>query len=613
LTPLAVIDRYLDAASADPLDRDGFLAVLGLDADLLGRWIALLGGPAMPGELGARLDALTAAQFQELAASQALAVLTVSGGTRFGLEPWQNTLNASYLAEVLGESLGLGDPSVRWRVLLALGGINLPEDDRLGELLAFRGTRLELLEDAEPLLRIFAVADLLELLDPEAAQRAAGLLLGIEPLAFQAALRTAESRARQALVRLDLEVDQELDRSERVWLRLRIGLLGRLFGDLGIGRAAWPRLAALHAGVARMLFAVPPRLFLIDQAAGRLAPVDGQGPAIGLDSATSLVARGARLGERVEFYDELDGAVADRQLLRLLRSEAGVCLPVNAGPAQPVLGVLLLPLEEDADDDEFTLALYARELARRLGAGQVLEQAEQQRVVRYRQREEQRLRELVHEANNPLSIVQNYLHILQLTLGEHPRAVEQLRLIAAELHRVTDLLGQIRQVPEPLEGSVDRDSKAEPREVDLNALVGRLVEMHRGYGQERGAELSAALPAGALRLRSDEQRIAQILTNLMRNALEADRDHRVRVEALGGAFRDGREGVLLVVSDTGPGLPREVLERLGAPQRSSKGGDHAGLGLHLVHRLVAELSGSIDVRTAPGQGTTFTVFLPLTP
>src|SRR5512138_2434344 len=42
LTPLAVIDRYLDAASADPLDREGFLAVLGLDADLLGRWTALL-------------------------------------------------------------------------------------------------------------------------------------------------------------------------------------------------------------------------------------------------------------------------------------------------------------------------------------------------------------------------------------------------------------------------------------------------------------------------------------------------------------------------------------------------------------------------------------------
>jgi signal transduction histidine kinase len=363
-----------------------------------------------------------------------------------------------------------------------------------------------------------------------------------------------------------------------------------------------------------MLFAGTPRLFVVDESVGRLCPVDGQGPAIGLDSATSQVARGARLGERVEFYDELDAAVADRQLLRLLRSEAGVCLPVSNGPAQPVLGVLLLALEEDGDaDDEFAMGLYARELACRLGAGRTHAQAEQQQLIRYRQREEQRLRELVHEANNPLSIVQNYLHILQLTLGEHPRAVEQLRLIATELQRVSDLLAQIRQVPEPGETAAEREPKAEPRDVDLHGLVGRLVEMHRGYAREQGAEISALLPPAALRIRSDEQRIAQVLTNLIRNALEADRDHRVRVELLGGAFREGREGVLLLVTDTGPGLPREVLERLGAPQRSSKGGEHAGLGLQIVHRLVAELSGSIDVRSAAGQGTTFTVFLPLAP
>jgi signal transduction histidine kinase len=60
-------------------------------------------------------------------------------------------------------------------------------------------------------------------------------------------------------------------------------------------------------------------------------------------------------------------------------------------------------------------------------------------------------------------------------------------------------------------------------------------------------------------------------------------------------------------------LPRAVLDRLAEPKQSTKGGDHAGLGLRIVHRLVGELKGSIDVRTSTGAGTTFTVHLPLKP
>jgi signal transduction histidine kinase len=361
-----------------------------------------------------------------------------------------------------------------------------------------------------------------------------------------------------------------------------------------------------------MLFAAEPMLLLLDQSAGRLESVSGRGPRIAIESATSVVARSARLGERVEFYDEPEAAVADRHILRILRAEAAVCLPISAAPAQPVLGVLLFPFAEDEDeDDEFAMQLYARELARRLAAAHARQQTEQQGLQRFRVREEQRLRELVHEANNPLSIVQNYLHLLEMTLAAEPKAVEQLRLIGAELRRVANLLAQMRHVPDVIESA--QETVVEPRLVDLDALVARLVEMHRGYAKEREASISAALPATPIRLRSDDQRIAQVLSNLIRNGIEASREHSVRVEVLGGAFRDGREGVLLSISDTGPGMPRDVLERIGSPQRSNKGGDHAGLGLLIVHRLVGELSGSMDIRTAPGLGTTITIFLPLSP
>jgi len=56
-----------------------------------------------------------------------------------------------------------------------------------------------------------------------------------------------------------------------------------------------------------------------------------------------------------------------------------------------------------------------------------------------------------------------------------------------------------------------------------------------------------------------------------------------------------------------------VLARLTEPKQSTKGGDHAGLGLHIVHRLVHEIGADIDVRTAQGEGTRFSIFVPLEP
>jgi len=619
LTPLAVIDRYLDAAAREPLDLEPLLALLGTDADLLGRWLLLLGGPAEPAALASRFAALAPSQLRELVVGQALAVLTMSGGTRMGFERWQSALTASFLAEVLAEQHALANPvAVRWRVLLGLAGVHLPADPQLEDLLAFRGTRLELLEDAELLQRLFAIADALDVLEPGSAQQAAGLLLELDPLAFQDALRAAQARTLAAVRELDLEHDHDHDRGDRLWLRLRIGLLGRLFADLpepgatGSGGSARPALGELHAGISRMLFATAPKLLVLDGAARQLLGVDGAGPRISLDSGTSLVARSARLGERIEFYDQLDAAVADRQLLRELGVDAAVCIPLCAEPAAPVFGVLLFPLdEEDGEQDELGMVLYARELARRLAAGQRGAEAGRVALQQFRSREEQRLRELVHEVNNPLSIVQNYLHILQLTLTSEPKAVEQLGLITGELRRITDLIAQIRQVPELVESAPAAQTRAS--EIALDGLVRRVVEMHRGYAGSREAALSAVLPATPVRIRSDEARIAQILTNLVRNALEASQGHSVQLEVLPGAYRDGRAGVLLTVADTGPGLPTEVLERLGAPQRTTKGGEHAGLGLHIVHRLVGELCGSLDVRSAAGQGTTFSVFLPLVP
>ena len=607
MTPEAVIDRYLETAAREPFDAAAFALLLGTDADLLSRWLQLLSCPADPGAFTDAVAALPAERFRDLAMSQALAVLTVSGSVRLSFDQWQSVLNTSLVAEALAEHLGMDRPvAVRWRVLLAASGVNLEQDPDLMELLAFRGARAELLEDASPIHRLFAVVEALDLNDPLVSQETAAALLGIEPERFRSVLDTAERRCAELIETLGLAVDRDFDSAERLWLRLQIGILGRLFPVSG--QSAPESLGEAHALISRRLFGSVPALFLVDAAAGQLKPLDGRGPVVTITSQSSSLARCARLGERVELVDRPDQAVADREILRHLDRADGVCLPLAADGS--VLGVVVFGVDEDVDQ-ETAMALYAAELAKRLGWTGGPSRSDGDALGRFRQREEKRLRELVHEANNPLSIVNNYLHILELKLAHEPEAVEQLKLIGAELRRASEIIAGARDVPEP--ESERRDSGADFADLVLNDLARRVVELHAGYAADHQVALQQDLTGADSTLRSDEHRLAQILNNLVRNAIEAAHGATVTVSTVAGVYRESRPGLLLEVADSGPGLPREVLERLTEPKQSTKGGDHAGLGLHIVHRLVDEIGANIDVRTAPGEGTRFSIFLPLAP
>ncbi|MEZ5560511.1 MAG: HAMP domain-containing sensor histidine kinase [Pseudomonadales bacterium] len=630
MTPEAVIYRYLETAALDPQDVERFTLLVGCDADLLGRWLRLLRCPAQPDALKSAIGDLEPDRFRDLASAQAWAVLAVSGAARLGFDQWQSVLASAVLAEVLAEELGLADPTaVRWRVLLASSGVNLPHDALLTEMLEFRGARPELLEDASLHHRLFAVVEAQDVMDTGSVQDLALALLNVEPGRFQTLGALAEQRLQDILQSLALVVDPDGDWAERLWLRLQMGILGHLFDGLQLSRGSRGALSLVHELVSRSLFGSVPLLLLREQQAsaqsgiartllsavnaagvGGGAPLGNGNLHIGLDSSASIVARCARLGERTELMDRTDQAVIDRQILRRMQTPEAVCMPLRftGGDA---LGVLVFAVDEDVDQ-ESTMALYAEELARYLNRAGDRAVPEDDRLTRYRSREHKRLREIVHEANNPLSIVHNYLHILELRLAHEPDAVQQIRMIDTELRRAGEIIAQVRDLP-PIEESAPAAAEVVFADLDVNALVRTVVELHQGYALDHHVQLSAALSFGALMISSDEHRLAQILNNLVRNAIEAAAGGTVTVASAGGVFREGREGVRITVADSGPGLPREVLARLAEPKQSTKGGDHAGLGLSIVHRLVNELRGGIEVQTGAGEGTTFTLFLSLEP
>lgn len=602
MTPEAVIYRYLEAAHRQPLSVEGFVRVLSADADLLGRWLNLTNVAAEPEALVGAVAALSREELVSLAQAQAWAVLPVAGSARLGLDQWQAVLRSAFLAEILAEQLGLDDPvTVRWRVLLAISGVSLPQDEALMELAAFRGVAPELLSDAGTLIRIFGVVDAFEVVDEYQAAQLAQALLGVESENFPELVEWAGSRCSDLIRTLELAADPDADWSNRLWVQQQVSMLGALL-PLAENHAA---LQDAHEFIARSLFAQVP-LLLFETGAGRYQSLRLPDVEIHVESRTSLIAEAIRSGESRELVDQSDLSVGDRQLLRRLGSLEAKCIPVHRNAHS--YAALLMLADEDVDYD-FALELYVEALAQRLG-NLGSRGGEFDVLKKYRQREEKRLREIVHEANNPLSVVQNYLHILEMRLQHDASAAEQLEMIGTELARATHIIQQARELPPLME--VDSDAQVQVAEFDVNALTRRIFELHQGYAADHRVELRLNVH-GALVIESDQQRLAQILNNLVRNAIEAAAGERVTLGTDAGLFREGREGVEVSVADTGPGLPRSVLERLADPKDSTKGGEHAGLGLHIVHRLVRELGGNIDVRTAAGQGTTFNLFLPLKP
>ncbi len=601
MTPEAVIFRYLEAAHRQPLSVEAFVRVLSADADLLGRWLNLTHCPADPTALTAAISDLRHDEILSLAQAQAWAVLPVAGSARLGLDQWQSVLRSAFLAEILAEQLGMEHPeTVRWRVLLATSGVSLSQDQALMELAAFRGVRAELLRDASLLIRIFGVVDAFEVLDEYEAAQLAQSLLEIDAGHFPELVEWAAGRCAELVRTLELAAEPEADWSNRLWVQQQVSMLTALLGmadDL-------TSLQSAHAFITRSLFHQVP-LLLLEVRPGIYQSQVATDVEIHGDSTASQVAEALRSGEPRTLTDRSDLAVGDRQLLRRMGCEEAQCLPVRFDDES--IGALLMASDDDVDY-EFALNLYLQALGQNLAA--LGKGGDEHTLLKtYRQREEKRLRELVHEANNPLSVVQNYLHILQMRLQHDSSASEQLDMIGTELGRATEIIQRARDLPPAGDG--EGDAQVVLDEFDVNELARRVQELHLGYAADHDVDLDLVIRPGSVVVRSDEQRLAQILNNLVRNAIEAAGGESVTVGTDTGVFREGREGVEVYVTDTGPGLPRAVLERLADPKESSKGGDHAGLGLHIVHRLVTELGGNIDVRTAAGQGTSFSLFLPL--
>ena len=205
---------------------------------------------------------------------------------------------------------------------------------------------------------------------------------------------------------------------------------------------------------------------------------------------------------------------------------------------------------------------------------------------------------LAHEIRNPLAGIAGVIDIIGRDLPATSPArqvVKEVRQEVTQINRiVSDLLETARPKPPDMHVS------------DLNATVEHSVMLARQQALSRSIAIHFTPSQQPLETEHDAGQIHQVLLNLLLNSIQAigsSGEVRVRVE--------GQEGMAAVsVADSGGGIAAEHLPNIFRPFYTTKG-NGTGLGLSLARRIVEEHGGRIDVDSKVGEGTTFSVFLPM--
>jgi signal transduction histidine kinase len=231
-------------------------------------------------------------------------------------------------------------------------------------------------------------------------------------------------------------------------------------------------------------------------------------------------------------------------------------------------------------------------------------------------RDRDRLRDFLadvsHELRTPIAALLTFNELLTERAGDDPQArAEFLENSRVQLERLDWLAQNLLELSKLDSGLVLLDLRPD----DLRAAVESAVEQAGPAARRRDVRLSLSLPDSPIRLRHDPQRIGQVVTNLVGNAIKfSEPGGEVRITA-----RPADDGAAVIeVTDTGVGIEPAELPRIfdrfyrGSLANEARGSG-SGLGLAIVRSIVDMHHGSVEVTSRRGAGTTFRVVLPADP
>jgi two-component system, NtrC family, sensor histidine kinase HydH len=411
---------------------------------------------------------------------------------------------------------------------------------------------------------------------------------------FETALAFTAEGERIGLLRIGLSIDDLEAAEERTLLQLV--LLAFLLALLG----------AVGAGV----LTVRQNYALLDDAYGRIQTYSSRVLAQMADAVVALDAQG-----RVEVLNEaaarLFGADADtargRPYTEILGGgiEAVDRLLAGGGEAREEVGRLQLP-----GGRELVLAVSTSLLHDAVGAPEtvvaVLHDLTEKEALETNLRRQERLASMgalasgvAHEVRNPLNAIGLIVQRLKREFVPQADAQEYEGLISTvrdEVARVNRIVVDFLELARP--------PALRPRRVNLEELLGRSMQVAAAQANAKGLEVRTNF-SGVGSIQADPEQLEQALLNLLGNAVQATEAGTISL----GACAAGDGLVEIVVEDTGAGIKPQDLERIFDLYFTTKASG-TGLGLALVHRIVTQHGGRVEVHSKVGDGTRFVVQLP---
>lgn len=322
------------------------------------------------------------------------------------------------------------------------------------------------------------------------------------------------------------------------------------------------------------------------------------------DSAACL----ATLGKpTMWFVSDSWQKLLDAQLARLLNADGIVCIPLGAGSQCKGVMVSAINSQHHAD------VLHEKiDMLRSFGksAGKMLEKTigDEKSTVAPVPIEtgasREQIRHLLHEVSNPLSIVRNYLSVLDTSLEKNAGGKKELRIVAEEIDRVAQILNRFQETP------------AQPPlptgPIALPELVQGILDLCEGSRLVLpSVKIETRFHASPPAFIANPDKLKQALLNLLKNAFEAMPDGgTLRVATSPWSSSGVNSHVELMIEDSGPGLPEEIQRNIFQPVSSTKGGQHYGIGLSIAAQLIRELTGLISCHSDQ-HGCRFRIILPV--
>ncbi len=217
---------------------------------------------------------------------------------------------------------------------------------------------------------------------------------------------------------------------------------------------------------------------------------------------------------------------------------------------------------------------------------------------------------VAHRFNNILASINGHTELLKMTAGENPAVAKHTSKILAAAEKGRIVVEQLT--------AYSRRESGRKRAVDLAPVVRSAIQFFDSV-KSHSIKIDADIPGSAPHVLADTDQIHQVLLNLLTNANEAigQTGGVISVSMHTGIYKDktnnlSRQGVIIEVADSGPGIPEELKERVFEPFYTTKGmAESSGMGLFVVHGIMQQHQGSITINSSEDYSTIMVLTFPL--